>query len=176
MRVSPLCSRQLAAKRGIPFLFLIGLWALKLMVSSASVPIAAPLAHRVSADVDALQVARVCCEVLQEINTALCPIIGLRGVVALYTRSVYLTSTQWEILATNTASAAAAASDRLETSALHALLAQCSLVDAVACGNALLHTFYQLLSDLIGASLTERLLRSVWGPPLSSAPAQDTSS
>ena len=173
MHVGPLYSRQLAAKRGIPFLFLIGLLALKLMVSSASVPIAAPLAHRVSADVDALQVARVCCEVLQEINTALCPIIGLRGVVALYNRSVHLTSTQWEILAANTASAA---SDRLETSALHALLARCSLVEAVACGNALLHTFYQLLSDLIGASLTERLLRSVWGPPLSSAPAQDTSS
>ena len=143
------------------------------MVMSASVPIAAPLAHRVSAAVDALQVARVCCEVLQEINTALCPIIGLRGVVALYNRSLHLTSTQWEILATNTASAA---SDRLETSALHALLVQCSLVEAMACGNALLHTFYQLLSDLIGASLTERLLRSVWGPPLSSAPAQDTSS
>lgn len=144
----------------------------KLMVSSASVPIAAPLAHRVSADVDAAQVARVSCEILQEINIVLRPIIGLRGVVALYNRSVYLTSSQWAMLA---ASTAPAAPDGLETSALQSLLAQCSPAEALACSNALLHTFYQLLSTLIGASLTERLLRSVWGPPLSSAPAQDPS-
>lgn len=142
------------------------------MVSSESVPIAAPLSHRVSADVDAAQVARVSCEILQEMNTALRPIIGVRGVEALYSRSVHITSTQWAMLA---ASTAPATPDGLETGALQSLLAQCSPAEALACSNALLNTFYQLLSTLIGASLTERLLRSVWGPPLSSAPAQNTS-
>ncbi len=145
----------------------------KLMVSSASVPIAAPLAHRVSADVDAAQVARVCGEIWQEIDTALRPIIGLRGVVALYNRSVHLSSIHWPLL---TDSVSPDTATGLEISALQSQLARFSPADALACGNALLHTFDQLLSTLIGASLTERLLRSVWGPPLSSAPAQDTSS
>ena len=143
------------------------------MVSSASVSIAVPLAHRVSADVDAAQVAKVSCQIWQEIDTTLRPIIGLRGVIALYNRSVHLSCIHWPVLAD---SASPDTATGLETSALQALLAQFDPADALACGNAVLHTFNQLLSTLIGASLTERLLRSVWGPPLSSAPAQDTSS
>jgi len=48
-------------------------------------------------------------------------------------------------------------------------------VEAAAGGGRLLHAFRELLTTLIGASLTERLLRSVWarflvGAPLDSLP------
>jgi len=46
---------------------------------------------------------------------------------------------------------------------------------AVAASVALLETFYDLLTNLIGRSLTDRLLRSVWESPTSGHPAQDTS-
>ena len=42
-------------------------------------------------------------------------------------------------------------------------------------GGALLQTFYELLASLVGPSLTERLLRSVWAHSSSGPPAQDTS-
>ena len=131
------------------------------MAKQLRATVAVPLAHRVSADGDAAQVARVSCEIWHEIDTVLRPIIGLRGAVALFNRSVQLTSTHWPVLAHSALPDTATA---LETAALQSLLAQCSPADALACGNALLHTFHHLLSTLIGASLTERLLRSVWGP------------
>jgi len=54
-----------------------------------------------------------------------------------------------------------------------AMLARQDAAQALACGSKLLDTFHDLLTSLIGASLTERLLRPVWGPPPISAPAQD---
>jgi hypothetical protein len=50
--------------------------------------------------------------------------------------------------------------------------------DAEAADGAalLLHTFTEVLASLIGTSLTERLLRSVWAQLLTNAPAQDKSS
>ena len=49
--------------------------------------------------------------------------------------------------------------------------------DAAAAVNALLQAFHELLASLIGLSLTERLLRTVWAPslalPSSGLPAQD---
>ena len=38
-----------------------------------------------------------------------------------------------------------------------------------------LQTFHELLATLVGPSLTERLLRSVWADSSSGPPAQDTS-
>ena len=125
------------------------------------VTVAVPLANRFAGEVDAAQIARLSSEIWQEIDTVLRPIIGAGGAVALFNRSVQLTSTHWPVLAHNALPDTATG---LETAALQSLLAQCSPADALACGNALLQTFQQLLSTLIGASLTERLLRSVWGP------------
>jgi hypothetical protein len=39
----------------------------------------------------------------------------------------------------------------------------------------LLTTFYELLTTLIGPSLTARLLRDVWGSSLSDTPSQEIS-
>ena len=64
---------------------------------------------------------------------------------------------------------------KIDLPALHAILALQEGNTAAAAGGALLQTFSELLASLVGPSLTERLLRSVWENPLSGTTAQDTS-
>lgn len=130
--------------------------------------IAAPLAHRAGA----VQVAQAVGVVWQEIDLVLRPIIGTGGVLALLQRSVHLTAVQHPWLRVGLGAGGLAGAD---AAALTAVLAQQDAAQALACGNALLTTFHGLLTSLIGASLTERLLRPVWGTPPMSAPAQDMS-
>jgi hypothetical protein len=47
---------------------------------------------------------------------------------------------------------------------------------AAAGGSALFLRFHDLLASLVGASLTDRLLRSVWTHSSAVSPVQDTSS
>ena len=61
-----------------------------------------------------------------------------------------------------------------EFAALRSVLSQQRSAQVVAANGALLQTFYDLLSSLIGVSLTERLLRSVRNNP--DAPAHTDSS
>lgn len=61
-----------------------------------------------------------------------------------------------------------------EFSALHAVLLQQTLTNAVLINNALLNTFYELLEYLIGASLIHQLLHSSFAPPAGGNPLQDT--
>jgi DNA-binding GntR family transcriptional regulator len=49
-----------------------------------------------------------------------------------------------------------------DLAALKALLSRQTSADAASGGAAFLHAFHDLLSSLVGHSLTERLLRSVW--------------
>jgi hypothetical protein len=132
--------------------------------------IAAPLAQRAGAGAGAMQVAQAVGAVWHEIDLVLCPIIGAGGVLALFQRSVYLTAAQHPWLR---AGLGAPGLTGFDVAALAAVLAQQDAAQALACGNTLLGTFHGLLTSLIGASLTERLLRPVWGPPPISAPAQD---
>jgi len=110
------------------------------------------------------------CTALLAIDASLSPIIGARGVVALYQRSVYLTAR------THAMPAAVHDDDEqaLDLVPLRQALAGQSPDDAVAAGDALLRTFHELLASLIGLSLTERLLRSVWTDSSSASSAQDT--
>ena len=57
---------------------------------------------------------------------------------------------------------------------LLAWLAMRSPTEALESGDAYLQTFHDLLVTLIGSSLTERLLRTVWPSISSGTPAQDT--
>jgi len=52
-------------------------------------------------------------------------------------------------------------------------MAQQSAGTAAAIGGEILQTFYELLSMLVGPSLTERLLRSVWADFLSGPVVKD---
>ena len=105
----------------------------------------------------------------RQIDTALSPIIGNGGVGALYKRSLFLARTRHAWLTTVQTSAPAD-----DFAGLRAALALQSSSEAAAANAALLQTFHDLLTSLIGASLTERLLRPVWAPLTGGDAAQDT--
>jgi hypothetical protein len=107
---------------------------------------------------------------LQDIDAALAPIIGSRGVAALYQRSLHLAAKTHPWLAGAHEFAQAA----IDFAALKSVVAQQSDADAALGSHALLQTFHQLLGSLIGAGLTERLLRDVLADASRGAPAHDT--
>ena len=132
----------------------------------------APLANRVSDAADAAEVADAIVAVWQEIDQALHPIIGHRGVAALYSRSLSLAATTYPWLAIDQPAVPAA----VDPSGLRAALMQQAAAEAAAGGSALFLRFHELLASLVGPSLTERLLCSVWTRPSDTSPTQDTAS
>ncbi|NRF70196.1 hypothetical protein HLB44_24620 [Aquincola sp. S2] len=103
-------------------------------------------------------------------DAALTPIIGGRGVAALYKRSLYLSAPAHPWLAGMHEGSTAA----IDLIALRSVVSQQSGDEAVQGGNTLLLTFHKLLGSLIGLSLTERLLRPLWADSSSGPPAQDS--
>lgn len=128
------------------------------------------LQGKVAAGASARQVADAVAEALQGIDEELTPVIGQRGVAALYKRALHLATQAhpWLPVAQEGIRAA------MDLGALTTGLAQRESPDAAAAGAALLQTFHELLARLIGASLTERLLRPVWATFLSGGSAGDT--
>ncbi len=104
-----------------------------------------------------------------EIGAALTPIIGPRGVAALYKRSLFLAGRTHPALLGLQENVQAA----MDLSSLEAALTPLSDAEAAHVGGALLIAFYELISSLVGPSLTERLLRSLWDRPLSDPPASE---
>lgn len=132
----------------------------------------APLADRLPEAADARQVADVVVALWLEIDQALHPIIGHRGVAALYNRSLSLTAAAHPWMG-------ACLQDVLGTvdpSLLKQALLQQAAADALGAGNALFGSFQALLASLVGPSLTDRLLRPVWLLPTGASPAQDNPS
>jgi hypothetical protein len=132
----------------------------------------APLGHRLVAGADVGQVADTIVGLWHEIDQALNPIVGHRGVAALYHRSLKLAAAAHPWLA----GAAPGMLAAVDLPALKAALVQQTAAQAAAGGSALFETFHELLASLVGAGLTERLLRSVWTPSSGASPAQDPSS
>jgi hypothetical protein len=132
----------------------------------------APLAQRVGMGAAALEVAAAVATVCGEIDAALRPVVGQRGVAALFLRSVKLTAAAhpWLVQLGQDAMTA------FDPSTLKSLFEQQTPAMALSCGNQLLLNFDQLLASLIGAALTERLLRPVWDHSLSESPLPDTPS
>ena len=130
------------------------------------------LADRVTDGADAEQVADAIVAIWLEINQALHPIIGQRGMAALFNRSLHLTAVIYPWLAIDQPGFPAA----VDLSALRAALGQQTAAEAAVGGSALFQTFHELLASLVGASLTDRLLGSVWTHSSPGSPAQDTSS
>lgn len=129
------------------------------------------LGQQAAEGADAAQIAETVVAAWKQIDAALTPIIGYGSVVVLYMRSLHLIDPAHPWLA--------GMHQTVETSvdlaALKSILAQQSSATAAAVGGELLQTFYELLASLVGPSLTERLLHSVWEDSLSGPPAQDTS-
>jgi hypothetical protein len=118
---------------------------------------------------DSAQIADAVALTWSEIDAALTPVIGQRGVAALYIRSLYLVRSAHPWLA----SADDGAQTAIDLARLKSVLAQQSSSDAAAGGGALLQTFYDLLASLVGRSLTERMLRSIWAKFSSGPTAKD---
>ena len=123
--------------------------------------IRATLAHRAGDSPDASAVAEATIGTWHQVSARLAPVIGARGVDVLFRRALHLTSTAFPWLATagehgDGAGSIANFRARLETRETAA---------AAEASHALLVTFTELLATLIGSSLTERLLGSIWTPP-----------
>ena len=103
-------------------------------------------------------IAHAAREVWQHIDASLSPIIGPRGVAALYRRSVHLLRRDHPSL--DALHPEAVAADHFaELQRASDLQPPDGALDMNA---AMLETFRDLLTKLIGASLSERLLRPAW--------------
>ncbi|KPW66135.1 hypothetical protein [Pseudomonas cannabina] len=131
--------------------------------------IVASLALRIGPTADTARIAETIVSVLQDVDAALTPIIGHQGVVALYRRSFHLCVAAHPRLANTYVNVHAA----MDPVALTSALVEQNEADALFFGETLLTTLYELLTTLIGPSLTARLLRSVWEPSLSDTPLQE---
>ena len=129
------------------------------------------LAPLVTAGADAARIADTAVAIWRDIDAALAPIIGQRGVAALIKRSLYLTHSEHPWLATVYEGTPPPG----DYGPLHAALSKQTGAQAAAAQGALLQTFHDLLGNLIGASLTERLLRAVWDRLSSGDAVQGTS-
>jgi hypothetical protein len=98
-----------------------------------------------------------------DVDAAMAPIIGTRGVSALFKRSVTLLRADYPWLQAGYDRAP----DRGSFAALGRALSEQSTADAASANRALLEAFCRLIANLIGAPLTTRLLR----PALDSAAA-----
>lgn len=132
-------------------------------------PLAVALHRRLALGSDSAQIGDVVLRTWHEVDAALRPIIGQRGVAALYKRALYLTAP---------AHPSVGALHRSVSSApdfvpLQQALAQQSKEEAGAAAGALMQTFHDLLASMVGTSLTERLLHSVWANLLSGPLSQD---
>ena len=119
---------------------------------------------------DAGQIADAASAVWKSIHVALSPVIGPRGSAALYHRSLHVTRVlyAWLPVAYETAA------EPGDFGPLHSALALQTAVDSAAAHDAMLHTFLDLLTALIGEPLTERLLQDVWAQPFSGPAVKDT--
>ena len=133
--------------------------------------IVASLALRAGPNADTAKTAQAIVSTLQDMDAALTPIIGQQGVAALYRRSLHLCASTHPSLARTCDKMPAG----MDLTALPPVLVEQSEAYALFFGEVLLTTFYELLTTLIGPSLTARLLRDVWEPSLSDTPSQENS-
>lgn len=107
---------------------------------------------------DASVIAEATLNTWRRMADRLAPVIGAHGVDALFSRSLHVTSKTfpWLAMAGNDGSNAALMTD------LKARLAGQETTAAAEASHALLVNLTELLTTLIGASLTERLLTPVW--------------
>ena len=115
------------------------------------------LAEGASAD----EVAEAAVLIWRNTDLALAPIIGQQGVAALLRRCQFLIRETHPWLSSCPADATGAPA----FGALQSVLRAQPAADAAQANGALLQVFHDLLSSLIGAPLSERLLKSAWTLP-----------
>ena len=136
-----------------------------LMTTESRARIAAALTHSDGEGVTCVRIGEALVTTCRDLDAALAPVLGRRGVGALYKRSLHLIAPAHPWLP-------AVEEDlpgTMDLAPLQQVIARQTAAAAAAAGADLLQTFRELLVGLVGASLTERLLRSV-GPPFTSGP------
>jgi hypothetical protein len=118
---------------------------------------------------DARRIGEASASIWRAIDAALTPVIGTRGSAALYKRSLHLARANYPLLA----EVQDIAGEPGDFSGLRTVLSRQTAADAAAAHDALLHIFHDLLVDLVGHSLTRRLLQSAWEPSSSADGEQD---
>jgi hypothetical protein len=134
-------------------------------------PIDKNLVSLAASGADAAQIAQAAVAAWAAVDRALSSVIGSRGMAALYRRSLHLALAEHPWLA-------AAYEDALQPgdfASLRAALSQQTATNAAAAHDVMLQTFEDLLNNLIGRSLTRRLLQAVWDNPSSGDAVQDNS-
>jgi hypothetical protein len=142
------------------------------MTSPESDQTVAFLAQHLDAGASSAQIAALVGRVCREIDLALVPIVGQRGVAAMFARSLQLAAKSQAWLMSGE-SGAALVPVAFDPAALCAVIARQTRPEAAAGACLLLQTFCELLAKLVGLSLTERLLRTPWLTFLSGTAAQD---
>ena len=133
--------------------------------------IAAVLADRAGSGAGSAHVTDAIVDTCRGIDAALTPVIGTRGVAALWQRSLHASARSHAWLAR----AAEGSQTGIDLAPLRSVFEQQSDAHAAAAGGELLQTFYELMTSLVGESLTERLLRTAWAPFLSASTSADPS-
>ena len=120
---------------------------------------------------DAAAVAEATIDTWHQVADRLAPVIGMQGVNVLLSRSLHLTSAAFPWLV----NPGDRGSNAAQLATLEARLAGCKPEASAEAGCALLVTFTELLTTLIGEPLAGRLLSPVWEPQ-SSAPEREAQS
>lgn len=120
--------------------------------------------QRAGPDPDAPGIATAVLVTWRQVARQLAPVIGVRGANVLFARALHLAGVTFPWLTSDDEPA-----ERLEA-ILHARLEAQPVAIALEAGCTVLHILTQLLSDLIGEPLSERLLTPVWAAPLPGEP------
>lgn len=135
-------------------------------------PLAVAVSRRAGEGASADRATETLVGILREIELALGPVIGARGVTALLDRSLHRAALEYPWLAD--ASDGHAVAPDFER--LGSTLAARTGEEIIAAAGELLQAFHDLLTSLLGEALTRRLLSGVWSELLGGVPPQDTTS
>ena len=117
----------------------------------------------------AARIAEASVAMWSAVDAALAPVIGLRGSAALFKRSLHLARAVHPLLG----EAYDAAGQPGDYTGLRTVLSRQTPTDAAAAHDSMLRIFNDLLADLIGRSLTQRLLQAAWDSSSSADGEQD---
>jgi hypothetical protein len=133
-------------------------------------PIRDGLSHPFEVLSNPVAIAGELVRLIQDIATVLTPILGSRGVAALFQRTLHANRTRHAWLA----GPVEVAQPIIDLVALQAGFARQDRAEAAAAATAIVDTFQDLLASLIGRPLCERLLDPVWAHSLRRPPIQDS--
>jgi hypothetical protein len=134
--------------------------------------ISTALARRAGPQANANEFADAVVALWRDIDAALAPIIGTHGLAALHGRSLYLASREFAWLK---AESVESVLKEIDFNELRRTFSAQPMQDAQAAASTVFRCFHELLTSMVGVSLTDRLLHPVWDNSFGGEAAQDVS-